>query len=218
MANIYVKEMRVNGKKLRNVNGKKIHSLTYGENTYILQDTFTLDIYAHDDDDQSTSWELDAGTYVEIDFKTIKAANKTFTAGNRKDYDFDGWSMDSFYINADTEINGMWTYSPEPVLKASGYVTIAVSFNTGVNSEGETILTGGGVAKVVDVGGDLDQDYGLGESWDVATYGDDDYAVTEDFSTNFYYSGRVVGSNSGATAGTKDAPYGSVTLSYEYWE
>lgn len=122
MATIQVKEIRVNGKKLRNVNDLPLKNLIYQGNTYELKSTVKLTIYTNNDYDDYRIWNLDSGTYVEVnDIQGyISAGNKKVYAGSKSGYDFKYWDKSSFYIDEDTTIEGIW--EKEKVLLGSAEI------------------------------------------------------------------------------------------------
>lgn len=110
MATINVREIRLNGKKINNVNGKRLRALNYNGNTYVIQNNVFLTINTHNEYDESETWELEKGTYVIVNdyWQYVSAGDETIYAGSKSGYEFDGWSKSSFNIQSDETINALW--------------------------------------------------------------------------------------------------------------
>lgn len=110
MATIEVKEIRANGKKIKNVDGKPLRALNYGGNIYVIQNNVFLTINTNNDYETSETWELEKGTYVSISdaLESVSAGDKTIYAGSKSGYEFNGWDKSSFNIQSDETIEGLW--------------------------------------------------------------------------------------------------------------
>lgn len=110
MATIEVKEIRANGKKIKNVDGKPLRALNYGGNIYVIQNNVFLTINTNNDYETSETWELEKGTYVSISdaLESVSAGDKTIYAGSKSGYEFNGWNKSSFNIQNDETIEGLW--------------------------------------------------------------------------------------------------------------
>lgn len=111
MATIEVKEIRCNGKKLRNVNDKALKTLIYGGNSYVIQNKVYLTVNTNNDYGDNAYWELDKGTYVSVSdiFEKVEANGNTIYAGSKSGYEFNGWSRSSFNIESNSTIDGLWS-------------------------------------------------------------------------------------------------------------
>lgn len=110
MATINVREIRLNGKKINNVNGKRLRALNYNGNTYVIQNNVFLTINTHNEYDESETWELEKGTYVMVNdyLQYVSANDKKIYAGYKDGFEFERWDKSSFNIQNDETINALW--------------------------------------------------------------------------------------------------------------
>lgn len=112
MATIQVSGFKIDGKTIKDVNGKKLKSVEYNGNIYLLKDTYKLTINTNNEYYESAIWNLEKDTYVRInnDYEYVSAGDNKIYAGSKTGYTFDGWSPStSFNITNDSVIEGTWS-------------------------------------------------------------------------------------------------------------
>ena len=113
MPTIMVKKFFLNGKELKDLNGKKVRSVTVGENRYEVPNYYNLTINTNNDQSESAIWTIPENTYVDVDGEDISCTDifsdsHSINVGSKSGYIFDGWDHGSFSINGNTTIEGLW--------------------------------------------------------------------------------------------------------------
>lgn len=156
MALYYKKKILLNGKELKDLNGKRVRELNVGNDTYIVPEFYDITIRTNNDSSTTVTWHVPENTFISISGDDITATDifgdsYSINAGTKTDYAFDGWDTNSFYANSDTTIEGTWT--PDTPIEHK-YVTIRWTLQASTSGT-TTTYSVSGTRWSVDAGLDL---------------------------------------------------------------